>query len=200
MLNHRLKGKWSLRRRQGFHSTLPISFILRRHSTPLFDWYNLSLIFPCTNGEESKKGSQSLRFWRLMPKGERVLAQSKRTAPPPFKNFLIDIFQIGMLIFNWLVFSKLASKYTSNWYILKPSWKLRGEFHSGVVLFESKEKHLKQGEKFQILKMLLTILFIYLWVFAKRLWKDFPKEFAKTKHVVQMWSKILNKKKATMHI
>jgi hypothetical protein len=35
-----------------------------------------------------------------MPKGERILAQSKRTAPPPiskfFKNeFLIGIFQIG---------------------------------------------------------------------------------------------------------
>jgi hypothetical protein len=30
------------------------------------------------------------------------------------------------------------------------------------VLFKSKEKHLKQGRKFQILKMLLAILFIYL--------------------------------------
>jgi hypothetical protein len=36
-------------------------------------------------GRKFKKGSQSLRFWRLMPKGERVLAQSKRTAPPPFQ-------------------------------------------------------------------------------------------------------------------
>jgi hypothetical protein len=39
---------------------------------------------------------------------------------------------------------------------------LRGEFHSGGVLFKSKEKHLKQGEKLQILNMLLTILFRYL--------------------------------------
>jgi hypothetical protein len=30
------------------------------------------------------------------------------------------------------------------------------------VLFKSKENHLKKGEKFQILKMLLEILFIYL--------------------------------------
>jgi hypothetical protein len=29
-------------------------------------------------------------------------------------------------------------------------------------LFKSKEKHLKQGREFQILKMLLKILFIYL--------------------------------------
>jgi hypothetical protein len=25
----------------------------------------------------------SIRFWRFMPKGDKVLAQSKRTAPPP---------------------------------------------------------------------------------------------------------------------
>jgi hypothetical protein len=30
--------------------------------------------------------------------------------------------------------------------------------------------------------------------------KDFPKEFAKTKQVVQAWSKMLNMKKASMHI
>jgi O-glycosyl hydrolase len=33
--SRRLKGKWSLRRRQGFHSTLTISFTLRCHSTSL---------------------------------------------------------------------------------------------------------------------------------------------------------------------
>jgi hypothetical protein len=49
---------------------------------------------------------------------------------------------------------------------------------------------LKQGEKFQILKMLLAILFIYLLLFAKDFEKIFPKEFAKTKQVVQMWSKM----------
>jgi hypothetical protein len=31
--------------------------------------------------------------------------------------------------------------------MVKPSWKLSGEFHLGGVLFKSKEKHLKQGEK-----------------------------------------------------
>jgi hypothetical protein len=41
--------------------------------------------------------------------------------------------------------------------------------------------------------MLLKILFIYLCLFAKGLWKEFTKEFAKTKHVVQAWSKMLNK-------
>jgi hypothetical protein len=48
---------------------------------------------------------KSLHFWRLMPKGETVLAQSKRTAPPPtFQKNLVDIFQIGMMIFNWYIF------------------------------------------------------------------------------------------------
>jgi hypothetical protein len=31
--------------------------------------------------------------------------------------------------------------------MVKPSLTLRGEFHLGGVLFKSKEKHLKQGEK-----------------------------------------------------
>jgi hypothetical protein len=46
-----------------------------------------------------KKGlyfTQSIHFWRFMPKGEKVLAQSKRTAPPP--NFKTNDFQIGILL------------------------------------------------------------------------------------------------------
>jgi hypothetical protein len=38
----------------------------------ILNWYNSSLIFTCTNGGENNKGSQSLRFWRLMPKGEKI--------------------------------------------------------------------------------------------------------------------------------
>jgi hypothetical protein len=85
--------------------------------------------------------------------------------------------------------------------MVKPSWTLRGDFHPGVVLFKVKGKSIwNKGRKFQILKMLLAILFIYLWLFAKGLWKDFPKEFAKTKLVVQMWSKMLKERKQSMHI
>jgi hypothetical protein len=83
--------------------------------------------------------------------------------------------------------------------ISKPSWKLRGEFNSGGV-YLVKEKAFETREKFQILKMLLAILFIYLWLFTKRLWKDFPKGFAKTKQVVQMCSKMLNKRKSNPFI
>jgi hypothetical protein len=48
--------------------------------------------------------------------------------------------------------------------------------------------------------MLRKILFIYLWLCAKELWRGFTKEFAKTKHVVQAWSKMLKMKKQSMHI
>ena len=100
--------------------------------------------------------------------------------------------------FNWyLIFDKI-----SNWYdlfkisYLKPSWTLRGEFYLGGVLFSQRKSIWNKGRKFQILKMLRKILFIYLWPFAKELWKGFTKEFAKTKHVVQAWSKMLNKKES----
>jgi hypothetical protein len=57
------------------------------------------------------------------------------------------------------------------------------------------------GEKLHILKMLLSILFMDLWLFAKCFEEEFYKGFAKTKLVVQAWSKILNKEeKQTMHI
>jgi hypothetical protein len=46
-------------------------------------------------GESSLKGlifHSSIRFLRFMPKGEKVLAQSKRTTPPP--NFKNDVFKL----------------------------------------------------------------------------------------------------------
>jgi hypothetical protein len=80
--------------------------------------------------------------------------------------------------------------------ISKPSWTLRGGSLLGGVLFSQRKSIWNRGRKFQILKMLCTILFIYLWLFAKDLWNRFTKEFAK--HVVQAWSKMLNKKE-TIH-
>jgi hypothetical protein len=106
-------------------------------------------------------------------------------------NFSIDI----------LLYSKRGE--TSNFKIgiLKPSWTLRGGFYWGGVLFSQRKSIWNRGRKIQILKMLLKILFIYLWLFTKGLWKEFTKEFAKTKHVVQAWSKMLkNIKKQSMRI
>jgi hypothetical protein len=51
-----------------------------------------------TNGEKVKRvyiSLTSIRFWRFMPKGEKVLAQSKRTAPPP------PILKVFKEVFIW---------------------------------------------------------------------------------------------------
>jgi hypothetical protein len=74
-----LKGKWSLRQRTRLplHNSdgiiYPLSLFLHT-----LNWYNPSLLFACTNGEKVFKSSQSLHFWRLMPKGERVLSPKQK--------------------------------------------------------------------------------------------------------------------------
>jgi hypothetical protein len=64
-----------------------------------------------TLGRESKEGlifHSSIHFWRFMPKGEKVLAQSKRTAPPPISKILSQEKDFS----NWyLIFDR-----TSNWH------------------------------------------------------------------------------------
>jgi hypothetical protein len=89
-----LKGKWSIRQRRCFHSTPSVLSTLCRYSAISPHWYNLhSYLFVC-HWRESRRvyiSLTSIRFWRFMPKGEKVLAQSKRTAPPPN-------FQIGILM------------------------------------------------------------------------------------------------------
>jgi hypothetical protein len=57
---------------------------------------------------------------------------------------------------------------------------------------------LKQREEFQILKMLLEIIFLYLWLFAKEFEKFFQK-ICKNKQVVQMWSKLLIEESNHVH-
>jgi hypothetical protein len=55
MTSYRLKGKWSLRRRQGFHSTpCYLPFAVTPHRSPL--WYNPSLIYYLPKGERVWKG------------------------------------------------------------------------------------------------------------------------------------------------
>jgi hypothetical protein len=60
---------------------------------------------------------------------------------------------------------------------------------------------LKQGEKISNLRNAsqksYSFTFDYL---QKNFEKDLQKEFAKTKHVVQAWSKMLKIKKQSMHI
>ena len=74
----------SAKTRLPLHSTTHPSSSLR---VTLHLWYNLHSYVLFAKGENVVfKGLYfipSIRFWRFMPKGEKVLAQSKRTAPPP---------------------------------------------------------------------------------------------------------------------
>jgi hypothetical protein len=113
---------------------------------------------------------------------------------------------LKLMIFNWqfqigiLLCSKGEEVSIFKSDILKPSWTLKGEFIEGEFCLVKGKSIWNRGRKFQMLKMLRKILFIYLWLFEKGLWKEFTKEFAKTKHVVQAWSKMLKLKKQSMHI
>jgi hypothetical protein len=123
MPSHRLKGKWSLRRRQGFHSTLSVSFTLRRHSAPLS---NFGIIFThihlCHWGES--KRALKAPFLAINAKGGESISpkQKDRTTAPISKNFEIKflMFSIGIPLRNSIsfgiyilrrsFFSKLVSK------------------------------------------------------------------------------------------
>jgi hypothetical protein len=63
---------------------------------PSLFWYNLhSYLFVYHWGESIRAYNSltSIRFWQFMPKGEKVLAQSKKTAPPP-TNFKNEVFKL----------------------------------------------------------------------------------------------------------
>jgi hypothetical protein len=105
VLSLRLKGKWSIRQRHRFHSTsLLLSFLAGIPPALQFGIIFTHILF-AKGGENVRRAYISLtsiRFWRFMPKGEKVLAQSKRTAPPPiskmsFKFVLRKDFSIGIL-------------------------------------------------------------------------------------------------------
>jgi hypothetical protein len=63
-------------------------------------WYNLNSFIYNQRGRKYFKGSNDSVFWRFMPKGEKVRAQSKRTAPPPISKTLCfpKILSIGFLL------------------------------------------------------------------------------------------------------
>jgi hypothetical protein len=65
--------------------------------------------------------------------------------------------------------------------ISKPSWTLRGEFHLGGVLFKSKEKHLKQGEKISNLENALQNLIHLPLTICKKTLKRIYKRICKNK-------------------
>jgi hypothetical protein len=128
-----------LRRRSGQLSIFGGESISPKQKDSVF-----GIIFPhlfmIKGGESNSKGlylTQSIRFWRFMPKGEKVWAQSKRTAPPPnFKSiFQLVWFSIDKFLIEIILCSKGGDSRFFKIDILKSSWTLRGEFHLGGVLF-----------------------------------------------------------------
>jgi hypothetical protein len=71
---------------------------------------------------------------------------------------------------NFKVFKEVFNWYLNLFHIGKTllNTKRRISFKGSFVLVKGKAFE-TEGEKFQILKMLLEILFMYLWLFAKRL-------------------------------
>jgi hypothetical protein len=85
--------------------------------------------------------------------------------------------------------------------ISKPSWKLRGEFHLGEF-YLVKGKAFETGGEISNLEIASCNLIHIPLTICKKTLKRFaiPKGFAKTKQVVQMWSKMLNKRKSNPFI
>jgi hypothetical protein len=112
-----------------------------------------------------------------MPKGRKYEPKAKGPHHHQFQKL-----RVSKNIIYWypIVFKRGRKQYFKN-VISKPSWTLRGALHLGGVLFKSKEKHLKQGKKISNLENALQILFIYLWLFAKDLWKRIYKRVCKNK-------------------
>ena len=145
-------------------------------------------------GESTSLGSNDSVFGDSCQRGRKYEPKAKGPHHHQFQKLSVEYFQLVSYCVQKgekVVFQNDTSK---------PSWTLRGESHLGGVLFSQRKSIWNRGRKFQILKMLCKILFIYLWLFAKELWKGFTKELAKTKHVVQAWSKMLKTKKRSMHI
>jgi hypothetical protein len=63
--------------------------------------------------------------------------------------------------------------------ISKTLLKAKGRIYSGGAFYLVKGKSFETGEEFQILKMLLEIIFFYFWLFAKEFEEIFPKDLQK---------------------
>ena len=189
-----LKGNWSLRRRQRLplHSTTHPSSSLR---ASLQLWYTLHSFILWPKEEKILRRALMIPFLAIHAKGgESMSPKQKDRTTTKFQKHQIS----KIKVFKLISYCVQKGEKVGSSKLAKPSWTLRGEFYLGGVLFKSKEKHLKQGEKISNLKNALQNLIHLPWLFAKELWKEFTKEFAKTKHVVQTWSKILYKKE-TFH-
>ena len=112
MISLRLKGKWSFRQRQGFHSNsddiiyplLLLPQTLNGITLHSYLYYHLGESIRLQRGRKMQKGSQSLRFWRLMPKGEKILSPKQKDRTTNFKIFEMKIY----LVFTNVIFQLIS--------------------------------------------------------------------------------------------
>jgi hypothetical protein len=145
-------------------------------------WYNLSLIYWLPKGEKVYKGSQMSLFLAINAKGGESISpkQKDRTTTnfKIFKNFSIWCLNVFDLV--QLVFTKIGKT------LLNTKRRIfKGEFCllKGKAFETGGEISKLENASCNLIHIPLTI--------CKRFWKGFPKGFAKTKQVVQMWSKML---------
>jgi hypothetical protein len=116
MICLRLKGKWSIRQRQGFHSPLMISFILCRYSRKLSIGITLHSYFFYQRGRKYK-GLSSSPFLAINAKGgESIKPKAKGPHHHHFLKFSktkgINYFNRYLSSFqNFQLVSYLASKF-----------------------------------------------------------------------------------------
>ena len=143
-----------------------------------------------TKGEESTSlGSNDSVFGDSCQRGRKY--EPKAKGPHHHPNFKIYDFSIGKFQISILLCSKRGESSIFKNDILKPSWTLRGEFIEGEFCLVKGRAFGTRGQNFKTWKCFVksySFTFDYL---QKDFEKGLQKDFAKTKHVVQAWSKML---------
>ena len=150
-------------------------------------------------GGERKKGlyfTHKYPFLAIHAKGgESISPKQKDRTTTLILIFQINNFQLVnfklvslcVLKGEQVVFSKLD--------ILKPSWTLRGELIEGEFCLVKEKTFETGGENFKSWKC-FSQSYSYTFDYLQKIFEmDLQKEFAKTKHVVQTWPKMLNKER-----
>jgi hypothetical protein len=132
-----LKGKWSIRQRNRFHSTSSVLSFLAGILPTLQIWYNLHSYIVCQRGEKVNRAYISLKysFLAIHAKGGESISPKQKDRNTNFqkfelrKDFSICDFSIDILFFIEFqigtTLSKLISKTLLN---TKRSILLRGSF------------------------------------------------------------------------
>jgi hypothetical protein len=195
-----LKGNWSLRRRQGFHSTL--SLILRRRSKHFFVFGIIFTHVLFAKGENivRKRAYISLKVSVFGDSCQRGRKYEPKAKGPHHHTQILKWFSIGKLQIGILLCSKGGESSIFKIDFLKPSWTLRGEFIEGEFCLVKGKAFETRGQNFKSWKCFAKSYSFTFDYFQKDFEKDLQKEFAKTKLVVQAWSKMLKIKEQSMHI